>query len=262
MLNIELLYDKDCPNVPATRANLREALAEARLPDRWAEWEQSAPEAPPYVKSYGSPTVLVNGRDVAGTDPAEGVAWCCRLYESADPAQRGVTPVALIAGALERAVGPGSTRGRSGITSRRSDWKHSVAALPALVVAWLPSVTCPVCWPAYAAVLSAMGLPFIAYDGYLLPLMAAALLVAVGSLGFQGWKRGAYGPTSLGVAAAGAIILGRFVLQSDVWFYVGVGLLIVASMWNAWPRRRAAAAVCPSCVPAGDGFNKMNAKET
>ncbi len=260
MLNVELVYDKDCPNVTLTRRNLREALVQAHLPDQWVEWENSASDAPRYVRGYGSPTVLVNGRDVAGVEPVEGVA-CCRLYQWADSAQQGAPSVTVIAEALERA-GRQVVAGRCRPLSLFRKWKSGIAAVPAVLIAFLPSVTCPACWPVYAAVLSALGLPFFAYDRYLLPLMAVALIGAVGSVGFQGWRRGAYGPTALSVIASAGIVVGRFVLQSDELFYVGVGFLLAASLWSGWSRRRSATATCPSCVPIDSGVNNVNVKET
>ena len=42
------------------------------------------------------------------------------------------------------------------------------ALLPAIGAALLPKLTCPACWPAYAAVLSALGVSFVDYTPYLL----------------------------------------------------------------------------------------------
>ena len=43
-----------------------------------------------------------------------------------------------------------------------------------------------------------------------------------------------------------AILAGKFFLESSLIMYIGVGVLVVASAWNAWPRR-SNRAVCPSC---------------
>ncbi len=69
MIGVELIYDHDCPNVPETRAHLLQAFAESGLPPRWTEWNRADPRSPSYVSGYGSPTVLVNGQDVAGAGP-------------------------------------------------------------------------------------------------------------------------------------------------------------------------------------------------
>ena len=100
-LTVELVYDKDCPHVAATRANLLRAFEEAGVPAKWTEWEQSSSDTPAHLRGFGSPTVLVEGHDVAGAQPVEWLA-CCRLYETED-GRGGVPPVGLIAGALAHA---------------------------------------------------------------------------------------------------------------------------------------------------------------
>jgi len=74
---IEIIYHAGCPNAPVARANLRAALQTAALPLEWQELDQNDPTAPPHARQFGSPTVLVNGRDVTGQEPA-GEAAACR----------------------------------------------------------------------------------------------------------------------------------------------------------------------------------------
>lgn len=64
---VELVYFSGCPHVNGARVALRRALEKARLPARWQEWDQALPETPAHLQGYGSPTVLVGGRDVTGT---------------------------------------------------------------------------------------------------------------------------------------------------------------------------------------------------
>lgn len=54
----------------------------------WREWRLDAADAPDHARGYGSPTVLVDRRDVAGGEPS-GCDSCCRLYPSADGAPTG-----------------------------------------------------------------------------------------------------------------------------------------------------------------------------
>ena len=75
-LEIELIYFEGCPNTEPARANLRRALETLNLAFEWQEWEQGDPRAPEYVRQYGSPTVLLNGRDVTGVEPGLGGAAC------------------------------------------------------------------------------------------------------------------------------------------------------------------------------------------
>lgn len=98
---VELVYDRDCPNVDAARAVLRCAFAEIGAAPAWVEWDRSDRASPDYVHGYGSPTILVDGQDVVGAEPHVG-ADCCRLYTSDKGGLRGVPPVAQIVTAMRK----------------------------------------------------------------------------------------------------------------------------------------------------------------
>src|SRR6266571_2322199 len=110
--------------------------------------------------------------------------------------------------------------------------------IPGIGVALLPKLLCPLCWPLYAAVVSSVGLGFLIGTAYLLPITSAFLTLTLAALGFQAKKRRGYGPLVCGLAAAVAILIGKFYLESNPIVYGGVGLLMVASVWNAWPNPR------------------------
>jgi mercuric ion transport protein len=101
MIQVELIYDADCPAASQARANLRAAMLRAGLAPRWVEWERSSPDAPGRVRAYGSPTILINGRDVGGSEAAG--AACCRIYQPQAGQFAAVPPVELILAALREA---------------------------------------------------------------------------------------------------------------------------------------------------------------
>lgn len=157
---------------------------------------------------------------------------------------RGVPSVEMIAAALS------GTAGRDGSTSSGGrSWKLNLAVLPGIGAAFLPKVACPACWPAYAGFLSSVGLGFLLDTTYLLPLTAVFLAVAVGALAYRARRRRGFLPFGLGVAAAAVVLIGKFTFESDPAMYAGLAILIGASVWNTWPRRRPAAA-CPAYVDA------------
>jgi mercuric ion transport protein len=106
-MRVELVYDADCPNVAETRANLLRALAAAQVEAKCTEWERSSPSSPAYAAGFGSPTVLVEGRDVAGENPTQYIS-CCRLYAFAEGRYSGAPSVELILSYLivEERTGP------------------------------------------------------------------------------------------------------------------------------------------------------------
>jgi mercuric ion transport protein len=93
---------------------------------------------------------------------------------------------------------------------------------------------------AYAGIVSSLGLGFLIGTTYLLPLTAGFLAVSAGALGFRARHRHGYGPVWMGVLAAIVVLVGKFHLESVATTYAGITLLVVASVWNIWPRRRIA----------------------
>lgn len=225
MPNVELIYDAECPNVEAARAQLRQAFREIGQAPAWQEWDREAPATPAHARRYGSPTILVDGRDVAGEIPRDA-ANRCRVYLSDQTGLQRVPTVEAIATALA-----------NGAANSGTGWRSWLAVLPAAGIALLPKITCPLCWPAYAGLLGSIGLGFLTQTVYLLPLTVIFLVVAVAALGFRAQRRRGYGPFLTGLVAAAVVIAGKFVFGSDPSMYGGIALLIGASVWNTWPIR-------------------------
>jgi mercuric ion transport protein len=99
-MKVEVVCDPDCRNLPEARAQLLRAFAEAGISPRWIEWNRDSKAAPIYVRAFGSPTVLVNGQDVAEQASTSGNA-CCRLYPDASGNLRGAPSVEQIVVALK-----------------------------------------------------------------------------------------------------------------------------------------------------------------
>ena len=128
-------------------------------------------------------------------------------------------------------------------------WRQSMIALPGIGVSILPKLACPACWPAYAGLLTSIGLGFLISVKYLLPLTVAFLILALSAMLFRARDRRGFGPFLLAVLAASGVLLGKFAWDSRATVYGAIGLLVVASLWNTRPRRDASndAAVCPDC---------------
>lgn len=89
---------------------LTRALQEAGVPAVWTEWDTADPTCPANRKAYGSPTILVNGEDVApgphlwaAREEAEGPR--CRLYREGTHTM-GAPPLARVQASIHRAMGP------------------------------------------------------------------------------------------------------------------------------------------------------------
>lgn len=109
---VELIYDQDCPNLAACREVLRSAFTQAGVAPAWREWDRNSPETPAQYRGFGSPTVLIDGRDISAQQhDAVPAGNSCRVYAGDDGRLRGTPSVTSIASAL---VAHGETAPDSG----------------------------------------------------------------------------------------------------------------------------------------------------
>jgi hypothetical protein len=101
---VDVIYFRGCPHVEAARAHLERAFAMVGLPASWEEHDLGSPEVPTDLRRYGSPTILIDGRDVVSEEQSDAV--CCRVYGG-----DGVPPVATIAQALKYAMDAPPSKG-------------------------------------------------------------------------------------------------------------------------------------------------------
>lgn len=230
-MKVELVYDADCPNVQAARTQLLRAFAVAGVDSAWTEWDRASESSPAHVCRYGSPTILVDGQDVVPEDAA--AASSCRLYLGSAGVMERAPPVERIVFALRNSSARSAAPQRP--RSYLPAWKTALGAAPGVGVALLPKLTCAACWPAYAALMSALGFGFFDYTAYLLPITAAALALTLATIAWRAKTRRGYGPLVVGAVAAALHLVGKFFLESDAIAYLAVPILICAAVWNVWP---------------------------
>jgi hypothetical protein len=98
VMEIDLLYIRDCPNRGLVRHHLDAALSRTRLAAVVREHEVNSSEEAERLGMRGSPTILIDGQDpFAGT--AGPVALSCRLHRT-DAGQSGVPTVGQLVEAL------------------------------------------------------------------------------------------------------------------------------------------------------------------
>lgn len=229
---IEFIYQPDCPNIEAARAALRQALVETGRAPHWREWDSTAPASPAHARAYGSPTILVNGVDIAGVAPTDAPA--CRIYRDAAGRPTGMPPAELIRTALRSAHRTVRTWG-------------GFAALPAFGVSLLPKLTCAACWPAYSAALAALGVGFVDYTPYLSGLLIAAIVLTGIVLVRQARRRRNYLPLVVAAVGAGILLVAKIGFDHAPMTYIGAAVLTVATFWSAWSASRVR---CGGCTNA------------
>ena len=226
MLNVELIFDEDCPNVKETRANLMKAFSSAKLSTKWKEWDRNSDKSPEYARKHGSPTILINGKDIMGVEPVDG-ANCCRVYEGA-----GIPSVSLITSKLT------SFQNVSRASNNKLFGFLGTASIgPGVGAALLAKASCPLCYPAIAGFLSSIGLGFLFKGAYFYILMSVFIGVTLFGLGFKAKSRRGYTPLYLGIVGSVTALIFHY-RQNDYLFYFGIGILIFASIWNLIPMKQ------------------------
>lgn len=86
---------------------------------------------------------------------------------------------------------------------------------------------------------------------YLLPLTVASLVLALAALGFRAKRRRGYAPVAVGVVGGTVLILGKFVVDSNVAVYGGIASLIGVSLWNSWPKKSVPSAPTETLLQLG-----------
>ena len=105
-MKVQLLTFAGCPNSAAAREMLRSVLASAGITAPIEEVDANAPETPDSLRGWGSPTILIDGVDVGGQEPA---GTSCRLYLDEDGRLRGTPSEARLRSALARTVSTGGS---------------------------------------------------------------------------------------------------------------------------------------------------------
>jgi hypothetical protein len=101
-VKIEVLYVLDCPHYPAAMAELKSVLAIERISAPISEVLVASPSMAEALKFRGSPTIRINGRDIAGDSDLQHFAVSCRFYPGQK--QPGVPPPEMIHRAVRDAM--------------------------------------------------------------------------------------------------------------------------------------------------------------
>ena len=164
-MKIQLLHFEGCPNVDAVRVALRDALAAEKLDVAVEEIDVERADAPDWARGWGSPTILIDGEDVAGQERT--TASSCRLYAGGAPSVE-VIRARIAASNVPTPKVPTSSR------------RVALPVIGALTAAIAASACCLL--PAALAIVGVSGAGFAAkFAPYRIPfLVATALALAIG----------------------------------------------------------------------------------
>ncbi len=214
---IALIYDADCPNVRDARAALRAALTRSGLEPSWVEYDRASLEVPERFRRFGSPTIIVDGKDVAGESAGDAAA-SCRVYPAAG-GLCGVPPV----DAIVAAIGPtprAAPAKAGGALMSKATASGALGLAFASTFAWLCCL--PIATGAFGIALAALAAAIAPWW----PVLASASLVLLAVAVFQAVRGGG------GLETESCEMSNR---GRRRWLFVGiVGVLTVAFLTLPW----------------------------
>jgi hypothetical protein len=83
--------------------------------------------------------------------------------------------------------------------------------------------------------MATLGVGGVKYSTLAMPLGVGFLVLSVASLWYRASQRRGYRPLLLGIGGAGVLLAGELAVGSEVVTLSGIGVVIVAPVWNAWP---------------------------
>jgi mercuric ion transport protein len=222
-MKIQLLTFPGCPNAGLARQRLQAAISEMGLDASICEVDVSAPRTPKRLRGWGSPTILIDGRDVGAGGPC-AVGGSCRIYRELS-AISGAPSVDVIRAGLEAARSRGEHRG-------------VLAALPAAVASLLPALACPACLGPFVSVLSAFGIGIaVASDVYAFVLFGTLLIGVVGAVLSTRVHRSPW-PLLLTLFGSFAVFAGSVVVIEASLQWLGFPLIVAGAAWSLWLQRQ------------------------
>lgn len=103
-MDIRFLYSEDCPSHEEALERLRRVMAEEGVEAQIEVREVETNEQAEKFRFLGSPTILINGRDIDPPDKPH-YALTCRAYRTEDGRISPLPSEALIRKALRSALG-------------------------------------------------------------------------------------------------------------------------------------------------------------
>jgi hypothetical protein len=105
-VNVELLWWEGCPSTEGALAAVREALSELGVPDIEVHTREIATDDDAQAAGFvGSPTILIDGKDLVPAADDEPIGLSCRVYRRRDGRVSPTPDPDDLREALARAVG-------------------------------------------------------------------------------------------------------------------------------------------------------------
>jgi hypothetical protein len=208
-MKIDIIWLKEDESLLNVRKTLRKALVELSLIPAWNEWQVGSPLVPVDLKTHKNLSITVNGH----------VIYTEKQGESAE------IDILVWKEKIERALKqpPKFSFGQQ--------IRFFISILPAIFLAIVPK--CPFCWAAYMTAFASFGLPTFAYPTWMFPFFVAFLCINLYVLARMAYIQNNYIPLLFNILGILMIGIGKFVLDNNIYVWLGLGGILFASIWHS-----------------------------
>lgn len=234
MLKIELIYDHDCPNVEVAKSHLKQALTNLSKEHTWQEWDRGNPRSPSYVQQYGSPTILINGKPI-GKLRDDKESRSCSIYRDTQENILRAPSVEQIQSSILEANKQQSVMGM-------------LSAGIASILAFIPFISCPLCWPAYASFLAYLGIGIFNFTPYFIPILFGLVILSCVLIWRDHGSHKRFSPFILALTGGVLILIGKVMFSLNYLLYVGIICLLTSTILNFYFVRKTSRNLTQFCV--------------
>jgi hypothetical protein len=245
MVRVDIVFKHYNSQLQVLRGRVLRAFLQAGIEPHWHEWDLRQKNLPPIIASKGALTVLVNGVDVLNT----GSTLLERFYRfigffdgggDAIPSTARITQV-LSEQKIQREEYTAQPSKRFNL------WLVS-SVLPLLALSFFADTLCSHCGSRLVGLQGGvMSADFKYFVVFTVPVVLFSLFLALGALLYRVRERHGYKPLIMTVLGLMLIFYGHFLVISNAFYLTGVGLVLIASVWNAQSRTFQTLHDCPRC---------------
>jgi hypothetical protein len=137
------------------------------------------------------------------------------------------------------------TNSRRAAAPGRRDRRTVLMTISAALFAFAPK--CPICFLAYFGIFGVATASASAYRTWLPAITGFWLALAIAMLAIQRRGKRRLGPALMGFVAALLLLIGKFVLDSQVMIFAGIIALLAAAVWRSRIQQPISTEACSRC---------------